>query len=351
MSSAPIEFPRRPLPAPVILVAAFLASWGLLHAFPVLRRIIFLTFFSLVMAVVLDYPIRLFARWMPRWAATLVTMAVIGAAGVGVITLAMPTFIEQAERLAARVPTALDRIQHIWNELTRRKLVPGDANGSVISWLRGEAGRIAARAIPIALGVASALGHVLLSVVLALFLAHRPTVYARGLLRLVPGKNEEGTAYVIAGMAEALQKWTLGVLLSMTAIGTLTGLGLALVGVDLWFALGVLAFFGEFVPYVGPIATAIPGIAVALVDSPAMAAKVALIYLTVQMLESNLIQPVIMRWAVRIQPALLLVWQILLAGAFGLGGLIVATPLLAALQAGIQYGYVERVLGKKDVSD
>jgi len=75
--------------------------------------------------------------------------------------------------------------------------------------------------------------------------------------------------------------------------------------------------------------------------------KVLLVYVIVQQIEGNVAQPLAMRWAVRIPPALLLIWQLAFTAAFGIGGLLVATPLLAALKGLLQRGYVEGTLGKQ----
>jgi predicted PurR-regulated permease PerM len=63
---------------------------------------------------------------------------------------------------------------------------------------------------------------------------------------------------------------------------------------------------------------AVPGVLAGLAVSPTTALWVALLYLLIQQIESNLIQPVAMRWAVRIAPGMLVVWQIAFATAFGL---------------------------------
>ncbi len=100
-------------------------------------------------------------------------------------------------------------------------------------------------------------------------------------------------------------------------------------------------FFGEFVPYIGPVLAAIPGLAVALTDSPRTALYALIVYVTVQQLENHLLVPYVMKKAVKLQPALLIGWQLLVASTFGLAGVIVATPLLAVLQIAVDHFYVE----------
>jgi predicted PurR-regulated permease PerM len=71
------------------------------------------------------------------------------------------------------------------------------------------------------------------------------------------------------------------------------------------------------------------------------------IYLGVHVVEGYLVQPLVMRKAVEVKPALLLFGQGIFSAVFGLLGTIVATPLLVCLQALIDYLWVERRLGKE----
>ena len=49
----------------------------------------------------------------------------------------------------------------------------------------------------------------------------------------------------------------------MIIVGTMTTIGLWLLGIPLALALGIIAFFLEFVPYIGPILAAIPAVLIA----------------------------------------------------------------------------------------
>ena len=66
-----------------------------------------------------------------------------------------------------------------------------------------------------------------------------------------------------------------------------------------------------------------------------------------QQLEGNLIQPVVMRRAVHLKPALLILWQFVMGAAFGVPGLVIATPVLAVVKVGVELFYVQRTLHKE----
>lgn len=334
---------------PLLLFLVALVGWSVLWMFPALRTVFFLGFLGVVLATVLEVPIRLLSRVMPRPLAMLVVVLALLGVAAGTVAGVLPVLGEQVSELLRRVPAALDRIERWWRSLSTNGIgseLLGDPE-ELLGALRRQAGRLLVGVVPAALGLVSILGYAVLTVALALFLAYDPGQYFRGLLLLVPREREPAVREVSMAVVMALRGWMLGTLGAMSLIGVLTGLGLFLLGIDIWFALAVLAFFGEFIPFLGPVLTAIPGVIAGLADSPSKAVWVIVVYVVVQQVESNLIQPLIMRWAVKIRPALLLLWQLAFITGFGLLGLLVSSPLLAAVQAGILRGYVGRVLGKE----
>jgi predicted PurR-regulated permease PerM len=333
-----------------LLGVGCLAAWSALLLLPALRAVLFLAFFSMVLAAILSFPVGWAARLLPRWLAVLLTAVLLAGLLFGAGWLIAPHVAKEVRVLLQRLPTAIARLESWWRFVGERQYLPDgvlpDDPQHLLQKLQTELGRIALGVIPYAAGALAALGHMLAALVLAFFLIFRPRLYERGFISLVPVAHERATREVIEAMAGALGGWAAGILLSMTVVGILTAIGLKLLGVDIWLALAVIAFFGEFIPFLGPILAAVPGILAALALSPETAFWVALLYLAIQQIESTFIQPLAMHWAVRIAPGLLIVWQIAFATAFGLPGLLVSTPSWRPLQAGIQKGHIEKVLGK-----
>jgi predicted PurR-regulated permease PerM len=338
----------RPYQGPLILSAAFLAAWLLLKAFPPLAHFLFLAFLSIVLAAAFSLPIEWFSRRMPRPLAILLTLLILCLILACVIWIAVPLFVHQFETIVQKAPGALARIQAWWKEHTGKELFSGAGGAARLEQeIRSKSGYLLSHALPIAFGTASAFIETLALVVTALFLAYHPDVYLTGLVRLFPPEREETVRAVLAGMGKALQGWVWGTAISMAIIGGVTGLGLLFIGIENWFALAVLAGFGQVIPYLGTLLSAAPGVAVALAESPRRALYVLLVYLVTHQLEGHLVRPLVMRKTIRIQPAVLILWQLAFSLGFGFIGLLVATPLLAAVQAAVGIGYVQGVLGWK----
>jgi predicted PurR-regulated permease PerM len=192
---------------------------------------------------------------------------------------------------------------------------------------------------------AEVIGGIVVTIVLTLFFAAEATRYARGLVLLVPPVRRERAAEILHEAANAMWYWMLGRLISMTALGIMTAIGLWLLGVPLPIALGFLTGIMIFVPYIGSAASAIPGVLIAASINFMLAAYVIGLYIAVHVIEGYILVPLVQRRVARLPPALTLSAQIILGVLAGFLGLLLATPLVAATLVIIRMVYIEDVLG------
>jgi predicted PurR-regulated permease PerM len=176
------------------------------------------------------------------------------------------------------------------------------------------------------------------------FLASEPRFYRIGAIKLIPEAKRAVFAQALDESEHALRLWLKGELIAMLVIGTLTGAGLWLLGVQSWLVLGILAGFFEFIPFAGPILSAIPGILIALVQSPELALWTTLMYIGVQHAEAYLIQPVIQQYAVDVPAVVLLFSLLAFAVLFGPIGILFAAPLAVVTYVLIKRLYVIETL-------
>ena len=116
----------------------------------------------------------------------------------------------------------------------------------------------------------------------------------------------------------------------MAIVGAVTYAGLLVLGVPLNFVLALLLGLFEFIPYIGPILGAVPMLLVSAGQGLDMLAWVLALYLVVQLLESYVITPIIQSRAVSLPPAVVIMSQLVFGAMFGVLGLALATPMVAA---------------------
>ncbi|MCB1023830.1 MAG: AI-2E family transporter, partial [Acidobacteria bacterium] len=195
-----------------------------------------------------------------------------------------------------------------------------------------------------------AAANVLVILLLAIYLASEPQTYITGLIKLFPIGRRERIRDVAVEIGETLRWWLVGKFFSMLIIGFLTTIGLSIIGVPLALSLGIVAALLAFIPNFGPIVAVIPAVLFALAESPVKAIYVLILYLSIQLVESYLITPMIERETVSLPPVLTIFFQIFLGVLVGGLGLILATPLLTVIIVIVKMLYIEDILGDSDVT-
>lgn len=178
-----------------------------------------------------------------------------------------------------------------------------------------------------------------------LYTAADPATYRGGLIKLVPPDHRRRAGEILDTLGNTLRRWLLGRLANMTFVGVATTIGLWLLSVPMAILLGLIAFFLDFVPYLGPIVSAVPAILVALPSGPMQAVYVGLLYFSVQSAESYVTMPLVQRSTVQLPPAVIVLAQVLLGVLAGGLGLALATPVAAVLLVLVRKLYIEDVLG------
>lgn len=192
-----------------------------------------------------------------------------------------------------------------------------------------------------------AVGNFFIGILLAIYLASEPRFYTRGFTNLFPVAKRHRVREILYAIGDTLRWWLIGKVASMIFIGLLTWIGLSIIGVPLALTLGLIAGLLSFIPNFGPILSAFPALLLAFIDSPTKALYVLILFIGVQLIESNVVTPFIERKTVEIPPALTVSFQLALAVMVGGLGLVLATPILAVLIVLIQMVYVEDVLGDR----
>lgn len=311
------------------------------------RSAILLGFLAVLLAVVLSFPVGWLQRVLRRRGlAVLAVLLLAGLAIAGLVSVAAGPLSDQAAAVVESAPQALQRARSWLARIERTSTPPGQPAEAPRAAPQPPLTKAAEIAVPAAAGAVELVTEVVLVIVLAAFLVNEPGVYRRGLRRFVPRGREELYDELWRRLGDGLRRWVGGIFVSMAIMGALTALGLELAGVENWLLLGVLTFLGTFVPYVGAVVSAVPGLLVAAGQSSRHLLGAVAVYLAIHLIEGYIVEPLIMRRAVALKPAVLLGSQAVFAAVFGPIGVVVATPAVVCLQIAADLLWIERRLGK-----
>ncbi|MGF7163338.1 putative PurR-regulated permease PerM [Rhodoligotrophos appendicifer] len=192
--------------------------------------------------------------------------------------------------------------------------------------------------------VVTALSGGILILVAGAYLAVDPDLYKRGFVTLFPRESRKHARAALDHSGEALKLWLLGQLLTMLFVGVATTIGLFIIGVPSALTLGILAGLLEFIPYFGPILSAIPAILVALSVGDTTVYWVMGLYLLIQQIENNVVVPLVQRQTVDLPPVLGLFVVLALGLLFGPLGFLFGMPLTVVIFVMVKLLYVREVL-------
>lgn len=215
------------------------------------------------------------------------------------------------------------------SEATAAPAAPSRAPLPSAGALASGGGAIVSQTFKLLLGTIHGVGNVFIVLFLGLAFAAQPRVYHDGLLFLAPVRHRTRVALVIDRIAETLERWLTAQFIVMIAVGVVTWIGLAIIGIPGAFILGIQAGLLAFIPTVGAIIAGVIVVLASLASGWIPALSAFLLFMGVHAMESYLLTPIMQRQALDIPPATLFAFQILLGVVFGIWGLALALPLVA----------------------
>jgi predicted PurR-regulated permease PerM len=247
----------------------------------------------------------------------------------------------------------VDRLQHWLNTHGLSSIKIQERGHRWVKQIREkDVGKYTNRIVNFVEGAAISIGKLLFSTVVVLvasiYMLLDFSRLAKAIDRRFPPHS--GSEPLLVRMEHAVVGYVKGQTLVSLIIGASGGLGMWLLGVLGWvpgadkYALLFGAWVGitELIPYLGPWLGAIPAGIYAVVVHPISLLWVTILFLIIHQVEGHIVVPNVMGSALRLHP-LLVIFGLLAGGEiYGLAGILVALPLLAAARAMYEF-FSERV--------
>ncbi len=252
---------------------------------------------------------------------------------VAMVLFVLPAAITQMEKTLASLPPFLERTKE-WVATLR----PAGLSRSLTALIDAAARAVTpatttpapGQVVQVGLTVAEMLTSVVTLLTVVYFWLTEHARLQRYVLAFVPTVRRRRARDVWNATETRLGMWVRGQLILMASIGVMTSVAYTLLGVPAALLLGLIAALAEAIPIVGPLLGAIPAILVAATVSPQLALTVAGVYLVLQILEGNVLVPLVMRNTIGISPFLVILSVLIGGAAGGFVGALLAVPIAAA---------------------
>lgn len=300
---------------------------------------------GLLLAVVFDAAARGLGRivgWDRRWRLLVVVALFFALAGVSAVFGGV-RLIQQFGELASVIERQIEEWSRTLSDLGLAVSSEDDRVGLHNLLPTGQS--VFGGATQALAAIFGTISNAILVMFLAVFFAWQPRLYKAGLVSLVPQEKRARLAEVIDRSRHALAWWMAGQAVSMTAIFVLSFVILTLIGMPMALLLAIQAGLLAFIPIIGPVIAGIVIVLVGLSHSMTMGLYGLGAYLLLQLVESNLLEPVVQERAARLAPAFTLGFQLLFGYLFGFLGLALAVPIAAAGKVFVDELYITDRLG------
>jgi predicted PurR-regulated permease PerM len=304
-----------------------------------IRDILLILFVALIFSALIDP----FANWfqkhkIPRSLAVLIIyIALFGALSLFITVLA-PVVAEDVPQLISNVGVFVEDVQNnqaLQDFWVGVQSIPGSlgfesssqvvpAQGNVESTLSGVFSTVT--------GVFGGIFSFVLVLVMTFYMVSQEDPLKKIFRNVVPDEYVPYLTQLFKKMRLKLGAWLRGQIALSAIIGLLVFLGLFALDVRYAAVLGLLAAMMEFVPYLGPVFSAIPALLLAFSDGGMVKfVAVLIMYIIVQQMENHLLVPKVMQRAVGLNPIISIVALLIGAQLAGLVGVLLAIPVATAL--------------------
>lgn len=153
------------------------------------------------------------------------------------------------------------------------------------------------------------------------------------LITLIPKKLQGDTRDLINEVNTSLRKFIQGAIADCGLIFIVTSLAFSVVGLRAPLLFGLFCGITNIIPYAGPYIGGAPAVIVGFSQSPLTGILVLVSVFVVQFLEGNFLQPLIMSKTTKLHPVTIMLGLLIFGHFFGIFGMVISTPVIAALKA------------------
>ena len=183
----------------------------------------------------------------------------------------------------------------------------------------------------------SGLGTIFFGLIIGLYMLFDFDNVTNLLLKIIPVKHQVEVASLVEKIGSEVRKCVNGTLLVACMVFICDTIGFVIIGLKSALLFGLFCGITDLIPYIGPYLGTAVATVVGLTQSPLIGLGVFIIACIVQLIESYVLQPIVMSKATNLHPVIIICGLLIFGHFFGIIGMILATPIMSVIKAILEF--------------
>ncbi len=324
----------------IILIVTIIArEWGIWNFILNILSVLAPFFLGFILAWILNPLVtRLERKKIPRTLGAFIVYAAFLLILLLFIRFLIPTIYQQLQILIANLPGILKELEvfinNIFDKLGSIQGIDFQAiQESILTTISGYFSSLMT-SVPtmimnFASGFVSSMITICFGLVIGIYMLIDFDSINGHLLHLLPEKNRFEASLLIANISTEVRKSVNGTLMVATMVFICDSIGFWIVGLQAPVLFGLLCGITDLIPYVGPYIGGAVAVIIGFSQSPLVGFLTLIVAIIVQLLENNVLQPLIMSKTMKLHPVTIIVGLLIFEHFFGIIGMILCTPCIA----------------------
>ena len=324
----------------IILIVTIIArEWGIWNFILNILSVLAPFFLGFILAWILNPLVtRLERKKIPRTLGAFIVYAAFLLILLLFIRFLIPTIYQQLQVLIANLPGILRELEvfinNIFDKLGSIQGIDFQAiQESILTTISGYFSSLMT-SVPtmimnFASGFVSSMITICFGLVIGIYMLIDFDSINGHLLHLLPEKNRFEASLLIANISTEVRKSVNGTLMVATMVFICDSIGFWIVGLQAPVLFGLLCGITDLIPYVGPYIGGAVAVIIGFSQSPLVGFLTLIVAIIVQLLENNVLQPLIMSKTMKLHPVSIIVGLLIFEHFFGIIGMILCTPCIA----------------------
>ena len=249
----------------------------------------------------------------------------------------IPIIYNELNELVSTLPAIMTKITNFIDDLFKEVNVEGiDINGmkdnilgAITAYGNSISSSLPTTIVNVMSKLFSGLGSIFFGLIIGLYMLFDFDNVTNLLLKLIPKRHQMEVADLLENIGREVRKSVNGTLLVACMVFVCDTIGFSIIGLKSALLFGLFCGITDLIPYIGPyIGTAVATI-VAFTQNTFIGVGVLIIAIIVQLVESYILQPVVMSKATKLHPVTIICGLLIFGHFFGIIGMILAVPIMS----------------------